>query len=128
MQGNRLVSWTLAGAVALGLLTPTAAHAGKSGRRNTAIALGAVAAYGIVKKKPVIAGVGAAGAVYSFMRSQQSDPRRRKRRVRRVYTASRPVVHHHHYSGCGHAASGHTPPGWSRGKKVGWAKHGKHGR
>lgn len=119
MKSIRAVSWALAGATALSLLTPLAASAGKTGRRNTAIALGAVAAYGVIKKKPALAGIAGAGAVYSYVRSQQSD-RRRRRRPRRVYayaptrTVYVPVSH------------GHTPPGWSRGRKVGWSKHGKH--
>lgn len=82
---NSLRTAALAIVAAVGLisLTPTAAHAGKKGRRNTALALGAVAAYGIIKKKPVIAGVAGAGAVYSWLQSNKvDDGNRRRQRAR----------------------------------------------
>lgn len=81
----RVAAVTLSGAIGLMLMTPTAAHAGKKGRRNTALALGAVAAYGLIKKKPAIAGVAGAGAVYSWVRSNQSDDRNRRRNRNRRY-------------------------------------------
>jgi hypothetical protein len=128
----RLAAFSLVGAMGLSLLAPMEAEAGKTGRRNTAIALGAVAAYGVIKKKPAIAGLAGAGAIYSFVRSQQSD-RKRKRRRRGRRARYYPVQHvHHHYDGCGHRgydrgyrsySRGHRsygPPGWSRGRKVGW--------
>mgnify|MGYP001359549107 CR=1 FL=1 len=74
----RIAALTLGGAVGLMLMTPTAAHASKQGRRNTALALGAVAAYGLVKKKPAVAGVAGAGAVYSWVRSNKGDDRDRR--------------------------------------------------
>jgi len=78
----RLATVTVAAAVGLMMLTPTAAHASKKGRRNTAIALGAVAAYGLVKKKPAIAGIAGAGAVYSWIRSNQVEDDRDRNRQR----------------------------------------------
>jgi hypothetical protein len=79
----------LVGAIGLSLGAPTAAHASKSGKRNTALALGAIAAYGLVKKKPAIAGIAGAGAVYSWLQSNKEDDnddrRRRNRRRNRGY-------------------------------------------
>lgn len=133
-QSLRSTALTLAASVGLSLFGAGAAEAGSKGRQNTAIALGAVAAYGVVKKKPVVAGVAGAGAVYSYVRSRQSagkerEASRRRERLRRARRVSRtryvavPASHVHSRS-CGH--SGHTPPGWSKGKKTGWDKHGKH--
>lgn len=129
----------LAGTIGLGLLAPIAAEAGSKGRRNTAIALGAVAAYGIVKKKPAVAGIAGAGAIYSYMKSRsarKSERRRdRNRRYRRArYARYRPYYcdrdhgrrryyrtarYHRHDDDCGH-----HPPGWSKGKKKGWGGRG----
>ena len=55
-QQIRMMAIAVIGAVGIGFAAPQAAHAGKEGRRNTAYALGAVALYGLAKKKPVIAG------------------------------------------------------------------------
>lgn len=76
----------------LGLMLGSAgvAEAGSKGRRNTAIGLGAVALYGVVKKKPVVAGVAGGGAIYSYMSSRQKARgernRRRSRASRRSYS------------------------------------------
>ncbi len=69
--------------VASTLLSPMAALAGSKGKRNTAIGLGAVAAYGIVKKKPLIAGLAGGGAIYSYMQSRK-DRRKERDRDRRA--------------------------------------------
>lgn len=74
-----MTSLALLGAIGLGLIVPVAAQAGSKGRRNTALILGAVAAYGIVKKKPAIAGVAGAGAIYSFLQSRKAAKRERDR-------------------------------------------------
>jgi hypothetical protein len=103
----RISALAVLGALALAIAAPAPAQAGSKGRRNTAIALGAVALYGIVKKKPVIAGLGAAGAVYSYVSSRNARTKelrreRRRRYSRRVYHAPRYVSHrHHHHRGCG---------------------------
>lgn len=91
-------------ALAAGLLPAGSAFAGSAGKRNTAIALGAAALYGVAARKPALAGLAAGGAVYSYMRSREDL--RKERRRRRV---------HRHHAGCGH-----RPYGWSRGKKTGW--------
>lgn len=68
--------------VAFGLTLGSAgvAEAGSKGRRNTAIGLGAVAVHGIVKKKPVIAGLAGGGAIYSYMKSREAAKKERNRR------------------------------------------------
>jgi hypothetical protein len=81
----RLTSLALVSAVGLGFVAPQAAEAGKEGRRNTALALGAIAAYGIVKKKPAIAGIAGAGAVYSWISSNNVKERRHRRYRRARY-------------------------------------------
>ncbi len=124
----RLTAAVLLGALGLSLVAPIPAEAGREGRRNTAIALGAVAAYGVVKKKPLIAGVAGAGAIYSFMKSQEPERNRRTRRPRRraprrvVYrdrVIERPVyVASHSHGGHGHGGK----RGWVNGMPPGQAK------
>jgi hypothetical protein len=80
----------LVGSLGLTVLTPTSALAGREGRRNTAVVLGAAAVYGVVKKKPELAGIAGAGAIYSFVRSQHPE-RKRRRPVRRVRRVVRPA-------------------------------------
>jgi hypothetical protein len=77
----RIAAAALLCAVGLSILAPEAAMASKAGRRNTAIGLGAVAAYGVIKKKPLVAGVAGGAALYSYTRSRQSTKRRPRRRV-----------------------------------------------
>jgi len=89
----RMTALALLGALGVTFAAPTAAHASKKGSRNTAIALGAVAAYGLIKKKPLIAGLAGAGAVYSWLQSNKSSDRdrdrdRRRNRNRRYYRQS----------------------------------------
>ena len=89
---RRLRLTALALVSSLGLMIGSAgvAEAGSKGRRNTAIGLGAVALYGVVKKKPVVAGVAGGGASYSSMSSRQTARgerhRRRSQRSRRYYS------------------------------------------
>jgi len=73
----RLSALALVGAIGLTLAAPGAAHAGSKGKRNTALALGAVAAYGLVTKKPIVAGAAAAGALYSYSQSRRDADRER---------------------------------------------------
>jgi len=89
---RRLKLTALAMVSALGLTIGSAgvAEAGSKGRRNTAIGLGAVALYGVVKKKPVVAGLAGGGAIYSYMSSRQKARgernRRRAQQSRRYYS------------------------------------------
>lgn len=80
----RLIAMTLLTAVGLSITAPQVAEAGSKGRRNTAIGLGAVAVYGVVKKKPLIAGLAGGGAIYSYMRSRQAAKDERSRRLARA--------------------------------------------
>lgn len=133
----RITALAVIGALGLGLMAPTAAHAGSKGRRNTAIALGAVALYGIVKKKPVIAGVGAAGAVYSYISSRNARKKElRRERYRRYarrgyYGGGRRRYGGRRYYGGGYRQASYYggrrhPHGWSRGRKRGWYKNGRY--
>jgi hypothetical protein len=81
-QTARLTALALVSAVGLTTLAPMAALASSKGRRNTAIGLGAVAAYGVVTKKPLVAGLGAAGALYSLSQSGKHNRRRHRRSTR----------------------------------------------
>lgn len=85
----RIATWALIGALGVGLLAPTAAEAGSRGRRNTAIALGAVGLYGVIKKKPLIAGLGLGGAAYSYISSRNARKRELRRERRRRYYGGR---------------------------------------
>lgn len=93
----RLTAATLLAAVGLTLGTPLAAHAGSKGRRNTAIAAGAVGLYGIVKKKPLIAGAGTGVALYSYMKSRESAKKERNRRKYRTVRRNGRVYRNAYY-------------------------------
>jgi len=84
MKQIRMTAITLLAAIGVSLAAPTVAEAGSKGRRNTAIAAGAVGIYGIVKKKPLLAGVGTGVGIYSYMKSREAAKKERNRRVRRV--------------------------------------------
>jgi hypothetical protein len=84
----RIAALAVLAAVGLSLAPAGAAYAGSKGKRNTAIGLGAVAVYGVVKKKPAVAGLAAGGAIYSYMRSREDakkEKRRSRVRYRKVY-------------------------------------------
>jgi hypothetical protein len=114
----------------LSAVLPGAAEAGSKGRRNTAIGLGAVAVYGIVKKQPLVAGLAGGGALYSYVSSRKAARRERNRRRYSRYRRSRygygsryRYASHRHYRGCGCSGYGGGSYGGSRGKKKGWV-HG----
>lgn len=79
MRTVRLAALALAGMLGVGMLAPSAAEAGSKGKRNTALVLGAVGVYGIVKKQPLVAGLGLAGAGYSYASSLRDRDRERRR-------------------------------------------------
>jgi hypothetical protein len=63
----------------LGTAFVTPAEASTKGRRNTTIALGALTAYGLVKKKKTLAIAGGLGTAYAYTRyrkSKKADKRR----------------------------------------------------
>lgn len=89
----RLTAWGLLASVVFSLGSAGAAYAGSKGKRNTAIGLGAVAVYGVVKKKPLVAGLAGGGAIYSYMRSRQDAKKERAQRRTRAYRTRR--VYHY---------------------------------
>jgi hypothetical protein len=140
MKTIRLTAFALMTAVGAGLLSPVAAHASWKGKRNTAYALGAVGVYGLATKKPLIGALGLGGGIYQYLQANKEKRRERDRdrrralawrryrstsarqRVTRRYTPRRSYSRVSGYRSAysrGHA----VPPGWSRGKKVGWYKH-----
>jgi hypothetical protein len=64
-------------------LTADPAHAGSKGRRNTTIGLGAVTAYGLLKKKKTVAIGGALGTAYAYSRYRKAKKQERRRRYDR---------------------------------------------
>lgn len=82
-QQIRMTAMTLLASTGLSLFSMGAAEAGSTGKRNTAIGLGALAVYGVVKKKPVVAGLAGGGAIYSYMRSRQDAKKERARAASR---------------------------------------------
>lgn len=60
-------------------LATTPAHAGSKGRRNTTIGLGAITAYGLLKRKKklaIIGGIGTGVAYYRYRQARKSEKRR----------------------------------------------------
>jgi hypothetical protein len=104
MKHLRVMALALLLAIGVGVVAPVAATAGSKGRRNTAIVAGAVGLYGIIKKKPLIAGLGTGVGVYSYMKSRESkkkeDARNRRLRSvrysRRQGRVHRPVYYRHY--------------------------------
>jgi len=90
IRTNRWIALSVLGAMllsTLGVFSITPAYAGAKGRRNTAIALGAVTAYALVKKKKKLAIAGAVGTAYAYKRYSNQKKRERNRRYygRRYY-------------------------------------------
>jgi len=94
IQTNRWIALTVLAAMlvsTLGVFSITPAEAGAKGKRNTAIALGAVTAYGLLKKKKTVAIAGAAGTAYAYSKyrsakkQENRDAERRARRENRRY-------------------------------------------
>jgi hypothetical protein len=92
----RLTAAALLTAIGLSIVPAGAAYAGSKGKRNTAIGLGAVAVYGIAKKKPLVAGLAGGGAIYSYMQSRKDARRERARRRARAYRARHRRVYYRH--------------------------------
>jgi hypothetical protein len=86
---NRFTAGLLATTLGAGLLTVGApgAHAGSKGRKNTAIGLGALAAYGLLRGKTGTGLLAGAGAAYAYKRYK--DARNDERRYGRYSTRSR---------------------------------------
>ncbi len=81
-NGNRWIALSVLGAMMLstvGGAFTAPAEASTKGRRNTTIALGALTAYGLIKKKKTLAigaGVGTAIAYSRYRKSKKRDGRR----------------------------------------------------
>jgi hypothetical protein len=141
MKTMRITAFALVTAVGAGLLSPVAAHASWKGKRNTAYALGALGVYGLATKKPLIGALGLGGGIYQYLQANKERKRERDRDRRRAlafrryrtYAAQRRVTRRYStprrsYSRVSGYRSTYNrahaaPPGWSRGKKVGWYKH-----
>ena len=131
-----LTAFTVAGAA---LIAPASARASEEGRRNTALGLGAVAAYLLLTKKDKVPGLVAAGAAAWAYKSYDDAYRSRKDRERYYgyrygrddrydrYNGDRYYRSRRSYDDGGryYRARYDEPRGWSKGKKKGWHKHSK---
>ena len=68
----------------LGAAFVTPAEASTKGRRNTTIALGAVTAYGLLKKKPAVAIAGGVGTAVAYSRYRKSKKAGKQREAERI--------------------------------------------
>ena len=143
---TRLSFAALASVFAVSILVlPVSARASEEGRRNTALGLGAAAAYLLLTKRDKVPGLVAAGAAaYAYKRYDDSF-RERKDRERywgyrygddRYYRSGRydddRYYRDRRYSGDRYYRARNydsryrnSPPGWSRGRKTGWHKHSR---
>ena len=111
------------------LVFPIRVEASEEGRRNTALGLGAAAAYLLLTKRDKVPGLVAAGAAaYAYKRYDDAF-RERKDRERywgyrygddRYYRSRRDRGDRYY-----RARYSNSPPGWSRGRKKGWHKHSR---
>ncbi|MDQ3815628.1 MAG: hypothetical protein M3347_17075 [Armatimonadota bacterium] len=91
-QANRWIALGTLGvmtASTFGGLGITAAHAGSKGRRNTAIALGALTVGALVKKKKKAAIVGGVATAWAYKRYSNEKKRERRRREARLHRRGR---------------------------------------
>lgn len=139
---SMLIASTVAGAA---LIAPASARASEEGRRNTALGLGAAAAYLLLTKKDKVPGLVAAGAAAWAYKNYDDAFRARKDRERYYgyryggdyrydrydrdrYNGDRYYRSRRSYDDDGrryYRARYDEPRGWSRGKKNGWHKHNK---
>ena len=86
-QSNRWIAMGTLGVMSastLGGLGMTAAEAGSKGRRNTTLALGAVTAYGLLKKKKTLAIGGALGTAYAYTKYRKAKKTEKAREAQRI--------------------------------------------
>ena len=87
---QRVVSGLLAMGVALGLLMPSAALASSKGRKNTAIGLTGLAAYGLLRGKTTMGLIAGAGAAYAWKRHHDARKvEKRRARSAQLYRSRR---------------------------------------
>lgn len=67
----------LTAALLTAVLPPSAAHASRQGRRNTALAVGAVGLYGLATKKPLLAAAGLGAGAYLYTQADRHHHRHR---------------------------------------------------
>jgi hypothetical protein len=60
------------------------ANAGSTGRRNTTIGLGAVTAYGLLKKNKTVAIAGGLGTAYAYTKYRKARKVEKNREARRI--------------------------------------------
>src|SRR3712207_3388197 len=83
--------WMLLGAAAVMSASTLAgplmgeAHASKKGRRNTAIAAGAVTAYGLLKGNKKVAILGGLGTAYAYKRYRDAKKSERRQTIGQVF-------------------------------------------
>src|SRR5688572_19618342 len=85
--GNRLTALSVLFALmltTLGAAFVTPAEASTKGCRNTTIGLGAVTAYGLLKKKPAVAIVGGVGTAVAYSRYRKSKKAGKAREAQRI--------------------------------------------
>jgi hypothetical protein len=85
-QANRWIGLGVLGvmvATSFGGFGTSLANASTKGRRNTALALGAVTAYGLIKKKKTVAIAGAVGTAVAYRQYRISKKRDNRRDARR---------------------------------------------
>jgi len=86
-HGNRFTALSVLAALmlsALGAAFVTPAEASTKGRRNTTIGLGAITAYGLLKKKKTVAIAGGLGTAYAYTRYRKSKKADKRREARRM--------------------------------------------
>ena len=65
-------------------LTTQVADASSKGRRNTTIGLGAITAYGLLKKKPAVAIAGGIGTAVAYSKYKKSRKQEKSREAARI--------------------------------------------
>src|SRR5687767_7442813 len=133
-----LTAVTVAGAA---LIAPASARASEEGRRNTALGLGAAAAYLLLTNKNKTPGLIAVGAAALAYKSYDDAFRARKDRERYYGYRYGGDYRYNRYNGDRYYRSRRSyddddrrqyyrarydePRGWSKGRKNGWHKHSK---
>ena len=80
----RLTALAMLASVGVSIAAVPPAEASSKGRRNTAIGLAAVSVAGIATRKPWVAGLAGAGALYSYASSRKAAKREKARRYSRA--------------------------------------------
>ena len=86
---QRKTAVALLGVMAASTLGAGVVHAGSKGRRNTTIGLGAVTAYGLLKKNKTVAIAGGLGTAYAYSKYRKAKKAEDRNRDARRYGTSR---------------------------------------